>query len=139
MPINLFCRYSSIYKSHINLSLAQKKSRLLLPAEGGMHRRLWEPTQHDKDDESYIFTNTDGGPIDLSYVNKILRQIHYDKHLSTHIFRHTHISILAEAGVSLKAIMQRVGHNEPATTLSVYTHVTDAMENEAVEAIEKIT
>ena len=35
--------------------------------------------------------------------------------------------------------MQRVGHNEPATTLSVYTHVTDAMENEAVEAIEKIT
>lgn len=102
-------------------------------------RRLWEPTQHDKDDESYIFTNTDGGPIDLSYVNKILRQIHYNKHLSTHIFRHTHISILAEAGVSLKAIMQRVGHNEPATTLSVYTHVTDAMENEAVEAIEKIT
>lgn len=102
------------------------------------HRRRWEPTRHDTDGESYIFTNTDGGPVDVSYVNRVLRQIQYSKHLSTHIFRHTHISLLAEAGVPLKAIMQRVGHNEPTTTLSVYTHVTEAMENEVVKALEKI-
>lgn len=40
-----------------------------------------------------------------------------------HIFRlrHTHISMLAEAGVDLKTIMQRVGHNDPDTTLRIYT------------------
>lgn len=101
-------------------------------------RRLWEPTRHDKDGETYIFTTTEGGPVDLAYVNRTLRKIKCNKHLSTHIFRHTHISLLAEAGVPLKAIMQRVGHNEPTTTLAVYTHVTESMEDEAVEALEKI-
>ncbi|WP_353057139.1 MULTISPECIES: hypothetical protein [Paenibacillus] len=35
--------------------------------------------------------------------------------------------MLAEAGVVLKTIMQRVGHDDPDTTLKVYTHVTDKM------------
>lgn len=101
-------------------------------------RRLWEPTRHDRAGETYIFTSTEGGPIDLAYINRVLRRIHYNKHISTHIFRHTHISLLAEAGVPIKAIMQRVGHNEPSTTLAVYTHVTQQMADKAVEALEKI-
>ncbi len=38
----------------------------------------------------------------------------------------------------LKAIMERVGHNEPRTTLAVYTHVTDEMKSELNNAINKI-
>lgn len=34
--------------------------------------------------------------------------------------------------------MERVGHNEPRTTLAVYTHVTDEMKSELNNAINKI-
>ena len=47
----------------------------------------------------------------------------------------TSISILAESNVPLKAIMERVGHNEPRTTLAIYTHVTDEMKQEVNAAI----
>lgn len=100
-------------------------------------RRLWSPSHHDIAGETYIFTNIQGGPIDLSYTNLQLRKIKFQKHLSTHIFRHTHISLLAEAGVPLKAIMERVGHHEARTTLSVYTHVTDDMRKAAVRAVSQ--
>lgn len=87
-------------------------------------------------EQGYIFTAKRGSPYDMQYINKLLKQVHIDgKHLTTHIFRHTHISMLAELGIPLKAIMQRVGHNDPATTLSIYTHVTQHMKDDIVEKL----
>ena len=62
----------------------------------------------------------------------ILLWLFEGKHLTTYIFRHTHISMLAELGVPLKTIMQRVGHNDPNTTLSIYTHVTKSMHDDVI-------
>lgn len=88
------------------------------------------------EEQGYIFTAKRGNPYDMQYINNLLKQVHIEgKHLTTHIFRHTHISILAELGIPLKAIMQRVGHNDPATTLSIYTHVTQHMKNDIVEKL----
>lgn len=101
-------------------------------------RRLWEPTVYDKQGETYIFTTREGGPVDICFVNKFLRKTHCPKKLSTHIFRHTHISFLAMANVPIKAIMDRVGHNDPETTLAVYTHVSQEMKRTTVKAVEKI-
>lgn len=82
-------------------------------------------------DKGYIFTTQSGNPYNIQYINRKLRAIYLDgKKISTHVFRHTHISILAEMGIPLKAIMQRVGHNDPNTTLSIYTHVTNTMKAE---------
>ena len=100
-----------------------------------IHNKQQRAWFNRKDSELYIFTTGKGGPIDIAFANKILRSIHYHKRLSTHIFRHTHVSLLAESGVSLKAIMARVGHNDPATTMAIYTHVTDSMKDEAVKAM----
>ena len=87
-------------------------------------------------EQGYIFTAKRGNPYDMQYINKLLKQVHIEgKHLTTHIFRHTHISMLAELGIPLKAIMQRVGHNDPATTLSIYTHVTQHMKDDIVEKL----
>lgn len=87
-------------------------------------------------EQGYIFTAKRGSPYDMQYINKLLKQVHIKgKHLTTHIFRHTHISMLAELGIPLKAIMQRVGHNDPATTLSIYTHVTQHMKDDIVEKL----
>ena len=88
------------------------------------------------EEQGYIFTAKRGNPYDMQYINKLLKQVRIEgKHLTTHIFRHTHISILAELGIPLKAIMQRVGHNDPATTLSIYTHVTQHMKNDIIEKL----
>lgn len=90
------------------------------------------------EEQGYIFTAKRGNPYDMQYINKLLKQVHIEgKHLTTHIFRHTHISILAELGIPLKAIMQRVGHNDPATTLSIYTHVTQQMKDDIVEKLNR--
>lgn len=96
---------------------------------------LWSPNVYKSD---YIFTTANGLPMDYSYVNKLLKKVPIDKTLTTHTFRHTHISLLAEANVPLRAIMQRVGHSEPRTTLAVYTHVTQTMDAKVQSAIEDL-
>lgn len=58
--------------------------------------------------------------------------------LTSHVFRHSHISLLSELGVPLKAIMERVGHSNEKTTLSIYTHVTQNMKLEVVDKLEQI-
>ena len=95
-------------------------------------RRLWKSKFVDL---GYIFVTDGGLPYDLHYVNRTIKKLGFHKPVSTHTFRHTHISILAEANVPLKAIMERVGHNEPRTTLAIYTHVTDEMKQEVNAAI----
>lgn len=82
-----------------------------------------------------VFSNSQGQPINLAYINKRLK-IYGDYH--THIFRHSHISYLAENGVPLKAIMDRVGHSDPKTTLSIYSHTTINMQQLIDNATEKI-
>ena len=98
-------------------------------------RSLWKSNFAKND---YIFITDGGLPYDIHFVNKIIKRVGFHKPVSTHTFRHTHISLLAEANVPLKAIMERVGHNEPRTTLAIYTHVTDEMEKEVSNAINKI-
>ena len=98
-------------------------------------RELWKSKFSTND---YIFVTDGGKPYDTHYINRTIKKVDFHKHITTHTFRHTHISLLAEADVPLKAIMERVGHNEPRTTLSVYTHVTDEMKKEVNAAIAGI-
>lgn len=52
--------------------------------------------------------------------------------------RHSHISLLSHLGVSLKAIMQRVGHTDRKTTLQIYSHVTEQMNKDMMNKLEGI-
>ena len=91
-------------------------------------------------DKGYVFTTCSGAPYNIQFINRQLRKLHIPgKKISTHIFRHTHISMLAEMNVPLKAIMQRVGHNDPNTTLQIYTHVTENMKAETRAKLERIS
>ena len=104
---------------------------------------LWRPRTNcisrTYKDRGYIFTTRTGAPYNIQFINTKLRQVVIPgKKISTHIFRHTHISMLAEMNVPLKAIMQRVGHNDPNTTLQIYTHVTNAMREDLQKKLEMI-
>lgn len=68
------------------------------------------------------------------------RVIHYDLGIvfNFHSLRHTHATKLIESGVSIKAVQARLGHEHIETTLQTYVHNTDILEQEAVDAFEKI-
>jgi integrase len=90
-------------------------------------------------DANFVFCRDNGYPFIqktvLNRMERLLKKTSIKKAATPHIFRHTHISMLAEAGVDLKTIMQRVGHDDPETTLRIYTHVTEKMRKNANERI----
>src|SRR5699024_8951940 len=69
-------------------------------------------------------------------MKRLLKFSEVEKELTPHSFRHTHISMMTEAGAELSTIMERVGHIDPNTTLKVYTHVTEKMK---VTSIKNVT
>ncbi|WP_125705519.1 tyrosine-type recombinase/integrase [Lacticaseibacillus daqingensis] len=44
--------------------------------------------------------------------------------ITTHGFRHSHASACFAAGMTIKEVQDRLGHEDAQTTLNVYTHVT---------------
>lgn len=94
--------------------------------------------EEQTDMESYIFTSKNNKPFNLSVVTQRLKQINLSKNITTHVFRHTHIALLTELGIPLKAIMERVGHNNPNTTLSIYSHVTQKMSKNLIDRLNEI-
>lgn len=55
-----------------------------------------------------------------------------------HALRHTHATMLIEAGVPVKAVSDRLGHGNIRTTLDTYVHVTESMRDDAVNKFEGI-
>ena len=93
-------------------------------------------------DMGFIFTTKNGVPLQINSFNKALKTANerlekpIQKNLTSHIFRHTLVSRLAENGVPLKAIMERVGHADAKTTIQIYTHVTKKMKSNVTEIME---
>lgn len=99
----------------------------------------WESMYHDR---GFIFTNHRGNPMSLSIINRNMQQsasnVGITKHITSHTMRHSHISLLSQLGVSLKAIMERVGHTDHKTTLQIYSHVTEQMDKDMMNKLENI-
>ncbi|WP_105155379.1 tyrosine-type recombinase/integrase [Streptococcus suis] len=93
-------------------------------------------------DMGYIFTTKNGVPIQTNSFNLALKKANQrlekpiQKNLTSHIFRHTLVSRLAENRVPLKAIMDRVGHADAKTTTQIYTHVTKKLKANVAEIME---
>lgn len=92
----------------------------------------------------FIFTKN-GNPFMIFSFNDFLKRSFKrsgiqkeDFVLTTHVFRHSHISLLAELEVPIKAIMERVGHTNEKMTLGVYTHVTQQMKFNITEKLDKL-
>ncbi|PGT89191.1 site-specific integrase [Bacillus sp. AFS040349] len=96
-------------------------------------------------DEDFVITREDGYPMSPRFVHYRIKRIekflkaetNCKKKLHPHILRHTHTSMLTEAGADLRAIMQRLGHTDAKTTLSVYTHVTEKMKIDTSDKLAK--
>lgn len=78
--------------------------------------------------EQFVFTQYLGNGLPSpTNVNNWLEWIYRkypQKEITAHGFRHTHASLLFEAGATLKEVQDRLGHANVKTTLNIYTHVT---------------
>lgn len=74
----------------------------------------------------------------IQILKKYGKEAGIDKNLTSHIFRHSHISFLAESGLPIKSIMDRVGHSNAKMTLEIYSHTTQDMEDKLVDKLDSI-
>ena len=79
-------------------------------------------------------------PIDPSYVRKRLQQIleRADcKKVRFHDLRHTFATMSLEHGMDVKTLSAIIGHVSAKTTLNIYTHITNEMQESAAASIDR--
>ena len=90
----------------------------------------------------FLFVTANDRPYDLGTINGFINNHHLEFNtstkVSTHVFRHTHISMLAEKGVPIQVIMDRVGHEDRETTENIYMHVTRKQKTDLVNTLNEL-
>lgn len=61
------------------------------------------------------------------------------RRVTPHMLRHTHTSLLAEAGVPIGVISRRLGHENSGVTQSIYMHVTEGLKKKDNIKMEQVT
>lgn len=118
-----------------------KKRQLLSPKTGHSYRsvilnnrslEIINILAEDCKDEEFIFVGNQGQTFDRNTLSVTFKEACIDVlgegHYTLHILRHSHISLLVEMNVPIKAIMERVGHSNEKMILQVYSHVTKNMQ-----------
>ena len=88
----------------------------------------------DYQDNDLVFCKEDGSPIHPHTFSQAFERLVAKMDLRTirlHDLRHTHATIALKAGVPIKVISERLGHENPAFTMKQYAHVIPGMQAEA--------
>ena len=124
------------YKSAVG-SFAETKnssSKRIIPIDLRLNQQFAELTKNLLPDE-LIFVK---GRVYNSTVNNRLKALCEKAAvpvISLHCLRHTHVSLLIYAGVSIASIAKRVGHSSVKTTQETYLHIIRELENQDNEKI----
>jgi integrase len=98
--------------------------------------RLQAETWEDND---LIFCTSAGRPLNPNNLyrqfNKIVVAADVPR-VRLHDLRHTHATLLLQAGTPIKAVSERLGHAKTSITLDTYAHVLPEMQDHAVDAID---
>jgi integrase len=92
-------------------------------------------------DDQYVFCNMNGGPMNQGNLNRYWHEIlkkagvRYQK---PHALRHTHATLLLEAGEGLHVVAQRLGHKDAMVTATIYAHVTPKQSRQAADTFTRI-
>lgn len=100
---------------------------------GQAEQLLKQGIKADEDGAQLVFNSEDNAILSPARPRKWIIEIAKQAGLTpitVHGFRHTHASLLFEAGVSIKEAQSRLGHSNYQTTANIYTHVTKKMKME---------
>ncbi|MDD4562018.1 MAG: site-specific integrase [Syntrophomonadaceae bacterium] len=87
-----------------------------------------------------VFCNEIGEPLNPDEISRAFKKDLENAKLPNirfHDLRHGHATMLLELGEDIKLISDRLGHSSIAITGDIYAHVTDKMQREAVNKLEK--
>ncbi|MFC9128634.1 tyrosine-type recombinase/integrase [Streptomyces sp. NPDC057099] len=94
---------------------------------------------------SLIFTGSEGLALNRNRFNDrvwrpALRTAHVDVDRSNgmHALRHFYASVLLDAGESIKALSEYLGHHDPGFTLRTYTHLMPSSETRTRAAVDRV-
>ena len=129
-------------KSHQarNIDLDENTVQLLIKYKQQQSKDI---TQNGLNSEysELVFKNEFGSPIHPDSFSqafeKCLQKTSLPK-IRLHDLRHTHASIALKAGVPIKVITERLGHENPAFTLKQYVHVIPGMQKEAASLVASL-
>lgn len=89
-------------------------------------------------DGDLVFARENGTPLQPDSFSHAFQRLIADSSLPRirlHDLRHTHASIALAAGVPIKVVSERLGHESPAFTLKQYAHALPGMQAEAAARI----
>jgi integrase len=88
-------------------------------------------------DEGLVFANTSGSYINPHNLDRRFVQLVETAgvpRIPFHGLRHTHATVLMQAGMNPKVVSERLGHGDIGITLSTYSHVAPGMDEQAANA-----
>lgn len=110
---------------------------------------ILEQIEHDKwkkyrydlpQNNNLLFKTIYGNPLSISGINKYLKRFNTpEKKISTHIFRHTFITLMMEKGIPLTLLAKHVGHADTQMLERVYKHFSKSMEEQLKNYVSSIS
>ena len=92
-------------------------------------------------DDDFVFSCTDGSPLDPNTVTRTFSKITKKAglpHVRLHDLRHAHATLMLKAGVHPKIVSERLGHANIGITLDTYSHVLPGLQEAAAERFDKL-
>lgn len=126
--------------SRRTISLDSTTMKMLSTWRRIQRRDLLKLGYNTNSEEQFIFTNEKNEHLNIYYLGTALQRIlkrHNLPHITTHGFRHTHCSLLFEAGLDMQEVKDRLGHSNIQTTMNIYAHLTENQRDEVAEKFEK--
>lgn len=120
---------------HITLSLIKKlitenkKQALQVGARSSRSKLLF-----------YRYLDSEKAPLPPDHFNgkiDVLCRKHQLHRITVHQMRHSHASMLFEAGANVKDVQERLGHADIKTTMNIYTHVTTTQREKTADMFAK--
>lgn len=116
------------YESNREISIDKKTAEYLMNWRKSQMKMYLKKGINTNSKEQLVFTTYPEnklyhGTSTNDWLNTLERKYRF-KHITIHGFRHTHCSLLFEAGTPIQVVKERLGHSNIHTTMNIYTHVT---------------
>ena len=119
----------------IEITMQKTKEPLYLPISDEALK--WLPERGEASDSDFIFQLTHEGTVNdtLQHWAKVAG---ITKHISFHVARHTHATMMLTLGADLYTVSKLLGHKNIATT-QIYAKIVDKKKEEAIGLIPNLT
>ena len=97
--------------------------------------------EHNYRTRGFFLESIGGGFIQYAAFRKYVKEVSEEvlgRPVTTHIFRHTHTSLMFEAGVTLEAVSNRLGHADTRITKDIYMHTTSKLKEQYNRQFENV-